>query len=151
LQYEEALKVFGDVLESEQTKQTSDKMDALSLFNAGPPKEFDAIDATSNDMEKYFATAVHSEESLLDAAVNNFAICALYLRNIPAAVAKIENLILDDPVRHMTDPIVFNLCTLYDLSCAPDVSTTKKKVLQRVAAIFHVDDPILHWRSFRLN
>jgi hypothetical protein len=67
------------------------------------------------------------------------------------AVLKLENHILNDPTNNMKDPIVFNLCSLYDLSFSPDVSTNKKKVLQKVAGKFFVDDPLLHWKSFRLN
>ena len=165
-------------------------------------------------------------EATLAAAVNNYAICALYLRRIPEAVGCLESLLLEAPHRHLTgasppcpclrsrslgiasrfshrvslctrvrvrwacaDPVVFNLCTLYDLSCSPDISVVKKKVppfspahpvvvlpslslslaqltcfamlprsisvwtqvLQQFAAVYHMDDPVLHWRSFRLN
>ena len=47
--------------------------------------------------------------------------------------------------------VVFNLCTLYDLSCSPEISVMKKKVLQQFAGVYHMEDPVLHWRSFRLN
>jgi hypothetical protein len=127
-------------------------MDALSLFNSSLSGSEDSQkNSGSGDVGNFFCALLFGEESLLPAAVNNYAICALYLRRIPIAISRLENLILEDPVRYMTDPVVFNLCTLYDLSCAPDTSTTKKKVLQRVASIFHIDDPMLHWRSFRLN
>ena len=60
-----------------------------------------------------------------------------------------EELIQDDPTQNLIDPVVFNLCTMYDLSCSPDVSIEKKKALQEVATHYHIDD--LHWKSFRLN
>lgn len=60
-----------------------------------------------------------------------------------------EQLIQDDPTQNLIDPIVFNLCTMYDLSCSPDVSIEKKKALQEVANHYHIED--LHWKSFRLN
>lgn len=91
------------------------------------------------------------EESILSAAINNYSICALYLKRLPTAILKLENLIKTDPATHLTDPVVFNLCTLYDLSCSPEISILKKNVLQKLSAGYHVDDPILHWRSFRLN
>lgn len=91
------------------------------------------------------------EELILGSAVNNYSICALYLKRINQAIAQLESLIAINPPLYMIDPVVFNLCTLYDLSYAPDVSTTKKKSLQKVAIEFHIDDPILHWKSFRLN
>lgn len=95
------------------------------------------------------AGALEIEESTLAAAVNNYAICSLYLRRIHEAVAKMEDLIQDDPTQNLIDPIVFNLCTMYDLSCAPDISVEKKKALQEVANHYHIED--LHWKSFRLN
>lgn len=98
-----------------------------------------------------FALFVFDDENLLAAAVNNAAICALYVKQINQAINCFEKLIIENPAKYMTDPVVFNLCTLYDLSFAPDVSTTKKKVLQKVAVRFQLEDPILHWRSFRLS
>jgi hypothetical protein len=93
--------------------------------------------------------AIEVEDSNLAAATNNFALCSLYLRRIHEAVLKIEELIQDDPSQNLIDPIVFNLCTMYDLSCAPDVSIEKKKALQEIARHYHIED--LHWKSFRLN
>jgi hypothetical protein len=87
----------------------------------------------------------------LAVAVNNLAICSLYVKQIRQAITRLEQLILQDPARYLIDPVVFNLCTLYDLSYAPETSATKKKLLQKVASEYHMDDPILHWRSFRLN
>lgn len=91
------------------------------------------------------------DECLLAAAVNNYAICALYLKRSNAAIATIEKLICEDPVQHMTDPMIFNLCTMYDLSFAPDVSSMKKKILQKIANRYGLVDPVLHWRSFRTS
>ena len=87
----------------------------------------------------------------LAAAVNNLSICSLYVKQIRTAIGRLEQLIAAHPARHLTDPVVFNLCTLYDLSYAPEASALKKKLLQKVAYEYHVDDPILHWRSFRLS
>jgi hypothetical protein len=95
------------------------------------------------------AGALEVEESTLSAATNNYAICSLYLRRIHEAVTKMEELIQDDPTQNLVDPIVFNLCTMYDLSCAPDISVEKKKALQEVANHYYIED--LHWKSFRLN
>lgn len=92
-----------------------------------------------------------ADGSNLAVAVNNLSICALCVKQIRTAISRLEQLVLLDPARHLTDPVVFNLCTLYDLSYAPEASATKKKVIQRVASEYHVDDPILHWRSFRLS
>ena len=98
-----------------------------------------------------FSLFVFDDENLLAAAANNAAICGLYVKQITQAINCFERLIIENPAKYMTDPIVFNLCTLYDLSFAPEVSNLKKKVLQKVATRFQLEDPILHWRSFRLS
>ena len=137
--------MFNKVIVKERQRKRSVVVDAKLLFESIPTM------AEIGSVDYLFEHAVQLEESVLAAAVSNYAICALYLRRIPTAVDLLESLILEDPIHHLTDPVVFNLCTLYDLSCSPEVSTTKKKVLQRFALKFHLDDPVLHWRSFRLN
>lgn len=94
---------------------------------------------------------VELEDSLLPAATNNYVLCSMYLRHLKEAITKMETLIQDDPAVYMTDPIVFNLCTMYDLSYAPETSTNKKKALQQISVLYMVDDPLLHWRCFKLN
>ena len=89
------------------------------------------------------------EESVYSIAGNNFAICCLHLRRIVRAVQTIEELLHEDLPKHAVDPVIFNLCTMYDLCCSPEVSSAKKKALQDVVAVYHIED--LHWRSFRLN
>ena len=89
--------------------------------------------------------------SVLAVAVNNLCVCSLFLKKVPLAVATLEALIQENPSKHMLDPVVFNLCTLYDLTCSPEMSANKKRVLQRIAMIFHIHDPMLHSQSFRLN
>lgn len=91
------------------------------------------------------------DENLLCSAVNNYAICCLYLKRNNESMTKMEKLIGSNPPKYLTDPIVFNLCTMYDLSFAPDISLAKKKALQKVSAKYGISDPILNWRSFRLN
>jgi hypothetical protein len=91
------------------------------------------------------------ENSPLAVAINNFCICALYLKSVGEAVESLEKLIQEDPVQHMIDPVVFNLCTLYDLSCSPETSKLKKKVLQQVALHYNVEEQRLYFQSFRLN
>ena len=91
------------------------------------------------------------QNSPIAIAVNNYCICQLYLKQVKEAISTLERLILENPAEHMVDPVVFNLCTLYDLSCSPDVSTVKKKVLQQVASHFHIEEQRLYWQSFRLN
>jgi hypothetical protein len=119
----------------------------ISAFNVGlsTGKRFPYIESSINSI------LGAEEDSFTVTAVNNYSICAMYLKRINEAISRLEALILLNPVRNMVDPVVFNVCTLYDLSYAPEISSTKKKVLQKVAVLFHVVDPVLHWRSFRLN
>jgi hypothetical protein len=52
---------------------------------------------------------VSAVEATLAAAVNNYAICALYLRRIPEAVGCLESLLLEAPHRHLTGAIRYPL------------------------------------------
>ena len=150
-QYEEAIEVFNRIIEKDKKKLPSN-FDTLSIFDAGPPGG-SFWDSTSihEGIVFNFDSVITLEESITSAAVNNYAICALYLRRIKVSIEKLENLIKENPIVHLTDSIVFNLCTLYDLSCSPDMSSMRKMVLQKLSIKYHVDDPMLHWRSFRLN
>jgi len=97
------------------------------------------------------ALSQSKDDCPLAAAVNNYAVCALYLKKIADAMKKLEQLIGENPSLYMTDAVVFNLCTMYDLSFAPESSVMKKKALQKVASRYDINDAILHWRSFRMN
>uniref|UniRef100_A0A7S0SYE5 Uncharacterized protein n=1 Tax=Chromulina nebulosa TaxID=96789 RepID=A0A7S0SYE5_9STRA len=94
---------------------------------------------------------VEVEDSLFSIAINNYSICALNMRKVKDAISKLEELIQDDPARHLNDAIVFNLCTLYDLTCSPDLGQKKKRVLHTIAKLFHVNEPVINWKSFRLS
>lgn len=96
-----------------------------------------------------FCGIAEVEESVYSVAANNFAICSLHSRKIKVAITTIEELLQEDLPRYAVDPVIFNLCTIYDLNCSPDISALKKKALQEVVASYHVED--LHWRSFRLS
>jgi len=135
----------------QRDKEMNAAGDAASVFDADPVSSISPT--SSNAFQSPYSSGLPSfetdEDTLLGAAANNFALCALHLRKLPLAISTLERLIATDPVAHMLDPIVFNLCTMYDLSHAPEQSATKKKVLQRVASIYRIED--LHWRSFRLS
>lgn len=87
--------------------------------------------------------------SLLRAAVNNSAIAALYACDLPRALACLEGAVRRDPALYMRDTVVFNLCTLYDLSRDPAASTHCKKVLEALAQRYSLDD--LNKASLRLQ
>ena len=62
------------------------------------------------------------EESLLVEAANNMCVCAMYKCELATAVSALEELVQEDPVAHMCDVVVFNLCTMYELSCDNEVN-----------------------------
>ena len=111
--YEEASKLFEELM------TTHEKDEAVSASDDG------------------FASVIFGEEPLYSCAVNSYAICALQMKNISLSIRKLELLILKNPAR-MVDSIVFNLCTLYDLSSNATISAKKKKVIQQVATKYGV-------------
>ena len=154
MQYEKAMTIFSNIIDGEKKIHAPRGLgsDVQSIFDAGPidgPSLFWKDEDTT--LHFTFDSVMTLEESVLSAAVNNYSICALYLRRVKEAINRLEELIKDDPVCSLIDPIVFNLCTLYDLSCSADISMMRKLVLQKLSIRYHVDDPMLHWRSFRLN
>jgi hypothetical protein len=83
------------------------------------------------DMADYGADliGVDVEETLLIEAVNNYAIAAMYTCELPEAVSTLEKLIQEDPAAHLVDCVVFNLCTMYELSCDNEVYPKEHLVL----------------------
>jgi hypothetical protein len=151
-QHEEAFTVFSDVIQavtdrSAQMIQSSSSSSSLS--QSSPSTVF--LDGPNDSGTVQWTDILDVEDSLMAVAVNNLAICAIYLRRVAEAASRLEALIHKDPSKFLTDPIVFNLCTLYDLTCAPELSTNKKKVLHRVAGVYNIEEPLLHWKSFRLT
>lgn len=147
-QYSEAMKAFSGLIDRDTQKTKTESVSAFSFFDAPRSTEPDAV---APEGEWSFLSCLYViEESVLPVAVNNFAICALNLKQIKVAVARFEALVQEDPARYLNDAIVFNLCTLYDLTCAPDLGTNKKKVLSNIAGLFHVSDSV-NWKSFRLS
>lgn len=170
VQFEQALDLFATIIETEggmtaeinnnnnnnTSNNTSNNSHATSIL----PSTADTHTASVGSLAAAVAGALNVHDlqrraevdgDTLAIAVNNLSICALYVKQIRTAITRLEQLVLLDPARHLTDPVVFNLCTLYDLSFAPETSVMKKKVMQKVASEYHVDDPVLHWRSFRLS
>ena len=102
--------------------------------------------STVSDIEACNCT----NESLLTTSINNYSICCLHLKQVDEAVYQLESLIKLSPTAYLIDPIIFNLCTIYDLTCSAEISLCKKKALQSIASAYYIEDPLLHWKSFRL-
>nr|CCA21402.1 conserved hypothetical protein [Albugo laibachii Nc14] len=82
------------------------------------------------------------QEDLICAAVNNYAICALYSCDVHGAVAMLEKMIRLSPVRFLNEVVVFNLSSLYDLIYDNANSTNRKEMLKRIADAYdleHID------------
>lgn len=136
--YEEAARLFSDVArQSEEGEQQA----------AGA--EGAAVSVVPPALVQRYAGVVFGEDALYGSAVNGYAICALQLKDITGSVRQMEQLLLRAPVKYMSDIAVFNLCTLYDLSCCPALCAKKKKVLQLLAARYGVT-AALNPKSYRL-
>merc|ERR1711912_210572 len=62
----------------------------------------------------FFQEAVNVEPDNA-VAVNNMAVCSLYMGKLKEALATLERLIHTDPSRFLQEGLLFNLCTLYEL------------------------------------
>ncbi|CAM9330233.1 unnamed protein product [Ectocarpus sp. 4 AP-2014] len=86
---------------------------------------------------------------LLDAALNNLSLAMVYSCDVLRGVRTLEGLIRKDPRLYMLDLVIFNLCTLYDLSFDAVASAKKKRTLQAVAQRFRLED--IDASSFRMS
>ena len=73
------------------------------------------------------AGLLKEEKELQVTAVQNMSISALYSKDVPLAVANIEKLIFDN-VDCMTNEVICNLATLYDLLEAGGKKSELKKI-----------------------
>lgn len=87
-------------------------------------------DSTGDDFE---------DGDLMYCAANNFAIASLYCQDISNAIQCLEKHLQRDPTRFLHDVFVFNLTTLYDLGFDELRSKKRKKVLQEIARLYHVE------------
>eukprot|EP00667_Euglena_gracilis_P011741 EG_transcript_12011 len=83
-----------------------------------------------------FASVLAKDPNNIEAA-NNQAICALYNCHLTEAISILEDLIRRDPKQALTEAVIFNLCSMYDLQSEQGAS--KKKVLQSVVQRYKGD------------
>ena len=86
---------------------------------------------------------------ILDSALNNLSLAMVYSCDVMRGVETLEGLIRKDPRLYMLDVVIFNLCTLYDLSFDAVASAKKKRTLQAVAQRFRLED--IDAASFRMS
>jgi tetratricopeptide (TPR) repeat protein len=142
--FEEAMSLFESIIQAGGQDQEVGGAEGASL-RASPSR------SSNQEFPSLLEGLIHAEESLVSMSVNNYAVCALYVKRVRESIDTLERLVQRDPARFLIDPVVFNLCTLYDLSCSPELSVRKKKMLQRVAATFNIHEPLLNAKSFRLT
>lgn len=84
--------------------------------------------------------SLDADQHQLAHALNNLALCALYTCDVNSAVDLMESLVKENPTLFLTEVMVFNLCTLYELGADVTGSGKKKKILQSVAKRFFLHD-----------
>ncbi|XP_055956191.1 trafficking protein particle complex subunit 12 [Patella vulgata] len=67
-----------------------------------------------SDAYEHFKSAVNLEPSNT-CAVNNMAVCSLYMCRLKDALNTLEALVHKDPGHNLHEGVLFNLCTLYEL------------------------------------
>ncbi|KAI9906498.1 hypothetical protein PsorP6_003461 [Peronosclerospora sorghi] len=116
--------------------------------------KFDALLSAQTKPPRVVTTVGHSdtelflEEDVVAAAVNNYAICALYCCDVKAAVAALERLIRSNPRRFLNDVVVFNLTSLYDLQCDAATSKRRKEMIQHLAQRYDLEH--IHASAYRI-
>ncbi len=96
-----------------------------------PPLKLDVFCPTAKSDGLKLLCGLDVEESVLIEAANNLAICAMYMCDLAPAVTTLEDLIREDPAAYMCDVVVFNLCTMYELTCENEATLRKKRVVQQ--------------------
>jgi tetratricopeptide (TPR) repeat protein len=93
--------------------------------------------------DEWLGTSIVTSEApniLYCEAINNIALCHLYICNMKEAVALLEELVRHDPTSFLTERVAFNLSTLYELGSDSATGTKKKRVLQLIAKRFFLHD-----------
>nr|KAG5702081.1 hypothetical protein BaRGS_032330 [Batillaria attramentaria] len=105
---------MANELHSEVEKLVT-KADNVSACRNAMNKGLSAM-CVNNFSEAYnhFKTAVQLAPTDT-CAVNNMAVCSLYLGRLKDALNTLESIVHSDPARNLHEGILFNLCTLYEL------------------------------------
>ena len=122
---------------------TQDQYECAAVLYHLVISAFSNFDFEKNKDEKYLAM-----ESILRTAVNNFCICCVHLKLINKAVKVFEQYIQSNPQNALSDTVVFNLCTIYDLKSSQLLSSKLKKVVYNITQIYHRNE--LEFKSFRI-
>eukprot|EP00058_Branchiostoma_floridae_P006310 XP_002591798.1 hypothetical protein BRAFLDRAFT_83586 [Branchiostoma floridae] len=69
-------------------------------------------------------------------AINNTAVCQLYLGNLKEALKMLENVVQEDPNRFVQEGLLFNLCTMYELESSRALA--KKHTMLDLSQVKHL-------------
>jgi len=126
---------LGD-LEAAQTyfKQVESKAtgDPKSLSSVVMNKGLLALSAGSFDEAHRHFVAATKLDPYNSVAVNNVAVCLLFLGKLKEALAMLERIIWKDPRTNLQEGLVFNLCTIYELESSYSLQK-KQKLLELVS------------------
>jgi hypothetical protein len=140
-EFQDAMNIFDDVILKATSSDTSQEVVESSS---------EALHKREGEVVWPLDFLVKVDPNLTAMAVNDYAVCALHMKGVSSSMDKLETLIQSNPGKHMTDPVVFNLCTLYELTCSTEESRNKKMTLRNVAQKYHLQDPVLNEKSYRL-
>ncbi|XP_064604975.1 trafficking protein particle complex subunit 12-like [Liolophura sinensis] len=84
-----------------------------------------------NEAYQYFTTAKKADPTN-PIAVNNLAVCYLYMGKLKESLATLEGMIQSDPSKNLHEGVLFNLCTLYELESSR-ASQKKASLLEMVS------------------
>lgn len=147
--YRTAVELFLAVITSERQRLGERQFDfevTTSLSDAPlsatpTAADFDSsVLSGSDDVVSSLMCGLDVEDNVLVEAVNNYAISSMYTCELETAVKTLETLIKEDPTTYLLDAVVFNLCTMYELSCDNILTNRRKRVLREVAERFCLDD-----------
>ena len=105
--------------------------------------------STIRVMGAHVSFSQHDARCLVMDAVNNLAVCALHSKDIKGAIDGLESLIQSDPPFYLQSTLIFNLCTMYELSSTPELSDNRKRTLHMLTKEYGVTN--LEWSSFRIT
>lgn len=105
-----------------------------------PPPHPSAFCRSRLNSDDLLWTALDEGAGLLGAALNNLSLAMVYACDVGRGVQTLEGLVSKNPRLYMLDVVIFNLCTLYDLSYDAVASAKKKRTLQAVAQRFWLED-----------
>ncbi|GFO18870.1 trafficking protein particle complex subunit 12-like [Plakobranchus ocellatus] len=105
----EATRIMKEV-ETESAK-TDSTLSCHNLINRGLVA---MCGANFFDAYQHFKSAVQMQPHNT-CAVNNMAVCSLYLGRLKDALNTLEQLVHSDPASTLHEGVLFNLCTLYEL------------------------------------